>query len=79
MEGWIVFALIVAWILLRRLAVPEARMGGGILIMGAGIWLIYAVAAHPSHWSSVHSPDIVFPLLIGLWMIVKGALRFASY
>ena len=45
----------------------------------ATIWLIYAVSVHPSHWSTFHSPDIVFPLLIGVWLVVKGALRASSY
>ena len=79
MAGWIVFAFFLTLIVLRRIAVPEARLTGGVLIMGAGIWLIWMVAAHPSHWSTVHSPDIIFPLLVGVWLIVKGALRFASY
>jgi len=80
MDGWIVFALVLAVIVLRRLAVPEARLGGGVLIMGAGIWLIWTVAVHSSHWSTLHhSPDIIFPLLVGVWLVVRGALRFASY
>jgi len=64
---------------LHRIAVPEARLAGGILIMGAGIWLIWISAVHPSDIPVFrHAPDI-FPLLIGLWLVVKGALRFASY
>ncbi len=77
--GWIVIALFLTLIVLHRIAVPEARLAGGILIMGAGIWLIWISAVHPSDIPAFrHAPDI-FPLLIGLWLVVKGALRFASY
>ena len=79
MDGWIVFAFIVTLIVLRQLAVPEARLTGGILIMAAGIWLIWISAVHAPHWSaSRHAPDML-PLLAGVWLVVKGALRFASY
>jgi hypothetical protein len=79
MDGWIVFAFFLTLILLGRLAVPEARLAGGILIMGAGIWLIWISAVHPSHVRTfVRPPDFV-PLLLGVWLVVKGALRLASY
>ncbi len=77
--GWIVFAFFLTWVVLRRIAVPEARLAGGILIMGAGMWLIWISAVHPSDIPAFrHAPDI-FPLLIGLWLVVKGALRASSY
>jgi hypothetical protein len=77
--GWIVFAFFLTLIVLRRFAVPEAGLAGGIVIMGVGIWLIWISAVHVSDMAAFrHAPNI-FPLLVGVWLVVKGALRFASY
>jgi hypothetical protein len=78
-SGWLVFAFFLTLGVLRLIAVPEARLAGGILIMGAGIWLIWIAAVHPLDTAGFrHAPDI-FPLVVGLWLVVRGALRFASY
>ena len=67
----------------RALAPRLLTIIAGIRGIGAAapiaFMLIYAVAVHSSHWSTFHSPDIILPLLIGVWLIVKGALRLASY
>src|SRR5712691_986566 len=41
MTGWLLFAFLTALIVLRAVAVPEARLAGGLLIMAFGIWIIW--------------------------------------
>ena len=78
-SGWLIVAFFLTLMVLHLSAVPEARLAGGILIMGAGIWLIWLSAVHPLDVPAFrHAPDI-FPLVVGLWLVVRGALRFASY
>jgi hypothetical protein len=79
MAGWILFAFFLTLIVLRALAIPEGRLIGGVLIMAAGIWLIWTAAVHPYGWSSFRHTPNALPLLFGEWLVVRGALRFASY
>ena len=77
MVGWLIFGVFVAVIMLRATALPEARLAGGILLMAFGIWLIWASVSHSPH-PFIYAPPFL-PILFGLWLIVKGALRFAAY
>jgi hypothetical protein len=77
MAGWMLFALLVTLVVLRALGLPEAHLFRGAAAMGIGVWLIW-IAAVPAHSAFRHMPDMLL-LLVGMWLVVKGALRFASY
>ena len=78
MVGWLFVGLFMALIVLRAVALPEARMASGVLLMGFGIWLVWAAVSY-SYFSPFRYAPHVLPLMFGLWLIVKGALRFAAY
>jgi hypothetical protein len=46
--------------------------------MGLGIWLVWAAATYSYFTPFGYAPHVL-PLFFGLWLIVKGALRFAAY
>ncbi len=73
-----IFGLFIAVIMLRATALPEAHLAGGILLMGFGIWLIWATISHSRFTPFIYAPEFI-PLVFGLWLIVRGALRFAAY
>ena len=77
MAGWIVLAAFVTLILLRASAAPEARIASGAASMGFGIWMI--VEATRPHVLAIHYVPDVFLLVFGLALVVRGALRFATY
>jgi hypothetical protein len=76
--GWLIFGVFVAVIMLRATALPEARLAGGILLMAFGIWLVWAAVSHSRFTPFIYAPQFL-PIFFGLWLIVKGALRFAAY
>jgi hypothetical protein len=78
MVGWLIFGLFIAVIMLQATRLPEARLAGGILLMGFGIWLIWAAISRSHYTPFIYEPQFL-PILFGLWLIVKGALRFAAY
>jgi hypothetical protein len=78
MVGWLIFGVFVAVIMLRATALPEARLAGGILLMAFGIWLVWAAVSHSPFTPFIYAPQFL-PIVFGLWLIVKGALRFAAY
>jgi uncharacterized membrane protein YccF (DUF307 family) len=74
--GWLLFAFVLTFVLLRATAASEARVVVGAAFMGFGILLIWqATVQHAAHH---HMPDMIV-LFAGLWLVVAGALRFASY
>jgi hypothetical protein len=46
--------------------------------MGFGIWLLLDATKHSRFSGSLVEPPQLFVLLLGLWCVVKGALRMAE-
>jgi hypothetical protein len=46
--------------------------------MGFGIWLLLDATKHARFDGSLVEPPQVFILFLGLWCVVKGALRLAD-
>jgi len=78
MVGWLFLGLFIGVVALRAVALPEARVASGVLVMGFGVWLVWAAASYPPFSPFRYTPHIL-QVLFGLWLIVRGALRFASY
>jgi len=76
--GWLILGAFIATIMLRATALPEAQLAGGVLLMVFGIWLIWSAVSASPFTPFRYSPHIL-PIAFGLWLIVKGALRFATY
>jgi len=65
----------------ERAAAPrEADMVSSVLLMGAGVWMLMTAVA-PGHLALITAPHAprMFSLLVGVWFVVKGALRLDSY
>jgi len=77
MAGWLLLTFLVTLVLLRATTTSGGRAVSGIAAISVGVWLIYEAAVpHAMHFR--HVPD-AFLLAVGLVVVVKGALRFASY
>jgi len=46
--------------------------------MGFGVWLLLDATKHSRFAGSLVEPPQLFVLLLGLWCVVKGALRMAE-
>ena len=80
--GLLCFVFFATLLCLRGAHAAMARLVSGLIIMGIGIWLIL-VSVTGEHFAmfwpvTIYMPSLV-SLLLGLWLVVKGALRFASY
>lgn len=78
MPGLLVFAFF-ATLLVLRLARPPGRcLPGGIALMGFGVWLLLDATSHSTLAGSLEQPPHLFVLMLGLWCVIKGALRMAE-
>jgi uncharacterized membrane protein len=78
MVGWWVLAALLALVIVRASRVPEGRLAGGALLIALGVWLILGATSHGGAYRFHYAPDLL-PLLVGTWLVVKGALTAASY
>jgi hypothetical protein len=66
-------------ILIVLRATRGGGMTGGILLMGFGVWMLWAGAVrHHDELYVLYSPPRIGSLLLGMWLVVKGALRFSA-
>lgn len=74
----VLLALFAALIALRISCVPEARFVCGALVMAFGIWFLLGATGV----DFVHAPFVaprLLGMLLGVWLVVKGALRLSYY
>jgi hypothetical protein len=71
------FAILV---ILRTTRTPGAGVTSGIMLMAFGIWMLWAgTVRHHYEFYPLDSMPRITSLLLGAWLVVKGALRFSSY
>jgi hypothetical protein len=78
MPGLLIFAFFATLLVLRLTRAPGSALSGGIVLMGFGIWLLLDATKHSRFAGSLVEPPQLFVLLLGLWCVVKGALRMAE-
>ena len=78
MPGLLIFAFFATLLVLRLTRAPGSALSGGIVLMGFGIWLLLDATKHSRFSGSLVEPPQLFVLLLGLWCVVKGALRMAE-
>jgi hypothetical protein len=78
MPGLLIFAFFATLLVLRLTRAPGACLPGGIVLLGFGIWLLLDATKHTSYGGSLVEPPQLFVLLLGLWCVIKGALRMAE-
>jgi hypothetical protein len=72
----VIFACLAALFALRISDAPESRLVSGALVMGLGIWLLLGATGVSFIHGIYFAPRFV-GLLIGVWFVVKGALRLS--
>jgi hypothetical protein len=78
MPGMLIFAFVATFFILRVTRATGASLAGGITLIAFGIWLVWSsVVGHPRGFL-LEGPH-VFTLMLGVWLVVKGALRASSY
>jgi hypothetical protein len=76
--GVLIFAFFATLLVLRLTRAPGASLSGGIALMGFGVWLLLDATKHSRFAGSIVEPPQVFVLMLGLWCVIKGALRMAE-
>ncbi len=79
MPGMLFFAFLATLLILRLTHAPGSSLTSGIVLMGFGVWVIWASVTHSHYGMYVYGPPHFFVLLFGLWLVVKGALRASSF
>ena len=77
--GLLLFAFF-AVLLSLKVDSRNGRASSGALALAFGVWLVWTAAVHRHAlimWHPIIAPRELL-LLVGLWFIVKGALRVAS-
>jgi hypothetical protein len=75
----LIVAFFATLVILRATRGPGAGLRSGILLMGFGIWMLWAgTARHHSEFYPLDSMPRIASLLLGAWLVVKGALRFSA-
>lgn len=80
MPGMLLLAFFATLVILRGTRAPGARLPSGIVLMAFVIWMLWAgaVRRHTEFYLLDSMPRIA-SLLLGAWLVVKGALRFSAY
>jgi hypothetical protein len=78
MPGMLIFAFVATLIILRVTHASGACLTGGIVLIGFGIWLVWNSVVGRPHDLLLEGPHL-FTLMLGVWLVVKGALRASSY
>jgi hypothetical protein len=67
-------------VILRATPAPGEGLTSGIMLMAFGIWMLWAGAVrHHYEFYPLDGMPRITSLLLGAWLVVKGALRFSSY
>jgi hypothetical protein len=75
----LLLAFFATLVILRETRTPGARQPSGIILMAFGIWMLWAGAVrHHSQFYPLDSMPRITSLLLGAWLVVKGALRFSA-
>ena len=84
MPGMLIFAFFATLLVLRLTGGSGSRLTSGVILMAIGVWILWSVVTH--RHGDVYfygGPTLYIPhmagLLIGVWLVVKGALRASSY
>ena len=72
----IILACFAALLALRIAGGPETRLASGALVMALGIWLLLG-ATGVSFVHGIYFAPRFIGLLVGVWFVVKGALRLS--
>jgi len=79
MPGMLFLAFFATFVILRATRAPGAGLTSGIMLMAFGIWMLWAGAVrHPFVFYPLDSMPRIASLLLGAWLVVKGALRFSA-
>jgi hypothetical protein len=78
MPGLLIFAFFATLLVLRLTRAPGACISGGLVLMGFGVWLLMDVTIHARGGGALLEPPQLFVLMLGLWCVIKGALRFSE-
>lgn len=79
MPGMLFLAFFATLLILREMRGSGARLPSGILLMAFGIWLLWSGAVrHHYEFYPLDSMPRIASLLLGAWLVVKGALRFSA-
>jgi len=79
MPGLLIFAFFATLLFLRLTRATGAGIPGGVVLMGFGVWLLLDATRHARFAGSLLDSPQLFVLLLGIWCVVKGALRASSY
>jgi len=76
MPGMLIFAFFATLVILRAARAPGVGRTSGIMLMGLGILLLWAGAVrHRDEFYPLDDMPRIASLLLGAWLVVKGALR----
>jgi hypothetical protein len=76
----LIFAFFATLVILRAARAPGAGLTSGIMLMGLGIWLLWAGAVRYHYeFCPLDGLPRITSLLLGAWLVVKGALRASAY
>jgi hypothetical protein len=80
MPGMLIFAFFATLVILRAARTPGGGRTSGIMLMGFGILLLWAGAVrHHDEFYPLDDMPRIASLLLGAWLVVKGALRASAY
>jgi hypothetical protein len=75
----LILALFATLVILRATRTPGAGLTSGIMLMAFGIWMLWAgTVRHHHEFYPLASMPRIANLLLGAWLVVKGALRFSA-
>lgn len=79
MPGMLFLAFFATLVILRATRAPGAGLPRGIMLMAFGILMLWAgTVRHHYEFYPLDSMPRIATLLLGAWMVVKGALRFSA-
>jgi fatty acid desaturase len=75
----LMLAFFATLVVLRATRAPGAGLTSGIMLMAFGIWMLWAgTVRHQYEFYPLDSMPRITSLLLGAWLVVKGALRFSA-
>jgi len=79
MPGMLFLAFFATLVVLRLTRPPGGALTSGVVLIGFGVWLLWSAVRHEHYGFDVYGPSHFGVLLLGLWLVVKGALRASTY
>jgi hypothetical protein len=75
----LILAFFSVLIVLRATRAPGAGLTSAIVLMGFGVWMLWTgTVRHHGEFYLLDSPPRIGSLLLGTWLVVKGALRLSA-